>query len=399
MKKAFLIIIASILLLASACAEEVAFPVLEWETDGKNHWQIDASGAVINQGFHATDDSWRCAICNSEITEWEEDIDVTDFDAYGNAVRYTNYSKDGEVNQQNVYVLTYNENGMIKKRQEYIDGVLVCEDVYTANAEGDQLPVSSTVWFDDGTVSVNQYDAYGNCIYAATYDVNGVVDCEIFSEFTQMEDEDFGIWYYECKNTTRFVSGEIFYSEANEYGDQTRSLNTYADGTAWSDYTYEYEYKNGVKVLTRTYSFGKLVGEDKYSDEGLLIEEIVHLEDGGKEVCVYNEKGDPVTATIYGADGQIVSVSVYEYVYTEQENILNHRVITNDRLVQDSVFQYEMDEDGYENFMGMVETFYWEDGTRSEKVYDSWMSILRETIYAEDGSIISEEKHDIEEAE
>ena len=156
-KKAFLIILASILLLASACAEEVAFPVLEWETDGKNHWQIDASGAVINQGFHATDDSWRCAICNSEILEWEEDIDVTDFDAYGNAVRYTNYSKDGEVNQQNVYVLTYNENGMIEKRKEYIDGVLVCEDVYTANAEGDQLPVSSTVWFDDGTVSVNQW--------------------------------------------------------------------------------------------------------------------------------------------------------------------------------------------------------------------------------------------------
>ena len=78
---------------------------------------------------------------------------------------------------------------------------------------------------------------------------------------------------------------------------------------------------------------------------------------------------------------------------------MNHRVITNDRLVQESVYQYEMDEDGYENFMGMVETFYWEDGTRSEKVYDSWMSILRETIYAEDGSIISEEKHDIEEAE
>ena len=391
MKKLLPLLLTAFLLLTAACAEEVVFPALDWETDHLNHWQLDASGAIINQSEHAIGDVWRCTICNSEVLDWGDSIDVTDYDAYGNVVRCTNYGAEGEMNQQITHVLTYNEDGVVLRDTEYYDGVLIHEAVYTVNENGEQLPVDATTWFDDGTHSINRYDEHGNCVYSASYDVNGVVDCETFSEYAPIEDEWFGLWYYECKTTTRFASGETFYTETNEHGDMIRTLNTYADGTAWSDYSYEYTYKGGDKAQVRTYTQGKLVGEDKYNDEGALIEETEYLEDGGKTVYIYDDNGDLVSSTTYGADGSIITRTEHECIYTEQGNILSSRNVTDGRLTQESSFRYELDEDGEERLVSLVDTVYHEDGTRTETEYDDWMTAIRETTYAADGSILSEE--------
>ena len=398
MKKTLALLLGTLLLLAAACAEETVFPPLAWETDPANHWQLDASGAIVNQGAHDSGDSWTCSVCGSDILVWDDgSADVTDYDAYGNTVRFTTYDENGEVTYQSRHVLTCNEDGIILKDQEYLGGQLYSETTYTVNENGEQIPTGSHSWYEDGTSASSQYDEFGNCVYSATYDENGVVDCEIFCEFAPIEDEWFGLYYYECKNLIRYPSGEFFSHETNEYGDHTRVLNVNADGVAWADYVYEYEYKNGQKTLALTYTQDVLVREEIFNDDECIIQETEFLKDGGKVVYRYNDNTDLYSETSYAADGSVQSHTDHEYEYTEDGSILSYRAIVDGRLEQESIYRYELDEDGDECYVGKVEIFYYEDGTRTETEYDNWLTAIREVTYAADGTILSEEIFEYEE--
>lgn len=316
MKKSSVLLLALLLLLAAAFAEEIALPTFIWEHDGLTHWQLDTDGAVINQGAHNTADSWLCSICGADILDWGDGTyDVSDYDEYGNLVRSSCYDENGLLTYQSIHVLTCNEDGVILKDVEYINGVLYGESLYTVTEDGMQLPVSSTVWNDDGTTSVNQYDKHGNCVYAAIYEADGSVFFETISEFALSDDG----WYYECTTTSRYATGETFYDETNQYGDKLRSLNTHADGTVWGDWTYEYEYRNHTKVWKKQYAAGVLIFEEFFDDDGNCIQEVEYLEDGGWIIYDYNDHGDVASVATYAADGSLVSTETREYEYEEDE--------------------------------------------------------------------------------
>ena len=383
MKKLFYAAFA--LMLAFSCAFAEELPVFEWERDGENHWQLDAAGGIVNQGAHEIGEGdWLCAVCGCELLDWGDGtVDVTDYDEYGNILRYTTYA-DGEKTYESIHVLTCNEYGLVLKDVEYIDGVLYGESVYTMSEEGEQIPVSQTAWNDDGTTSINEYDAYGNCVRSVIFDAEGAVDTETLSEYAL---SDSG-WYYECKTTTSFASGEVFYEETNQYGDPVCTRNTDSDGTAWADWRYEYEYKDEVKVWSKQYTGEMLIAEEFFNEEGTCVREVEYLEDGSKDVTLYQENGDTESITTYAADGSVITVTVYEYIYTEEMDQLELRLYTDGVLTEDTVFHYDEEM----CFTGYHETFYHADGTRTVEEYDESMDHLRTVVYAVDGSILSEEE-------
>ena len=305
MKKCFvLLLLMSILLTCGvAMAEEPVAPVFEWERDLYTHWQLDENGQPINSGEHTkNEDTMLCAVCGSEVWDYGDGYgSVTNYDEKGNMLQYTDFEPDGVIPNDIRHILTYDENGVLVLDLEFINGVFFGEYVYTANAEGNAIPVTQTAYFDDGTVSTNWYDEHGNCVRSASFDADGSLAFETLSEYAQSENG----WFYECKTISRFAEGDTFYEERNQYGDRTYAVNTFADGTVWLDQTYEHEYKNGVLVWSKTYVDGTLIAESFYDEEGCNVKDVEYLEDGSCIVYTYDNDGETIKS-IYDANGNLV---------------------------------------------------------------------------------------------
>ena len=390
MKKLLILLLSVLFLVCAACAEDAALPIPFWRYDGVNHWQLDESGAVVSLGAHTPGDDLICTGCGSEILDWGDgEVDVTVYDAYGNVERYTSFIGE-ERTYESVHVYTYNEDGLLLKDVEYVDGVRYGMTNFAISEEGVSLPVNQVAWSDDGTYSMNLFDEHGNCIQSTLYEADGTLAFETLSEYEMLEDEWFGVYYYECRTTSRFASGETFFQEVNRFGDILHSTITYADGTAWSDTTYEYEYRDGVKLWSKQYSFGTLTTEERYDAEGNLLQEIEHVEDGSTIVYDYNVNGDPVTVSTCAADGSLISQTTYTYVYDDNMTQLELHVYTDGQLVQSTVNHY----DAYESFTGLTETIYHADGARTVTEYDDCLEPIQVIVYAADGSVSSEELYE-----
>ena len=387
MKKLLSMFLILLFLLCTAHAQESSLPPFDWHFHGTSHWQLDASGASVNLGNHTPDDSSTCTGCGCEILDWGDGaVDITDYDEYGNTLRYVTFSGE-EMTYESIHTLTYNESGVVIRDLEYIGGVLYCETVYTVSEEGEQLPVSATAWNDDGTTSVSSYDEHGNRVRAVIYDTDGNIYHETISEYTAVEDEWFGLHYYESKSTSRFATGETFYSEVNEHGDTLRTRNTEADGTVWSDSAYEYEYKNGMKVWCKQYSFGVLTSEDFYNKDGDRVKEVEYREDGSTDVTLYDDRGDTISITTYDASGAVATITTYEWLYDDDDHQRETRRYIDGVLEEETIFHYDEEM----NFTGYHEAVYHADGTRTVTTYDDAFDPILVTVYAQDGTILSEE--------
>lgn len=298
----WLVMAAVLLACGGAFAMEMTPPVFEWERDLHKHWQLNESGLPVNSGEHTLDDAFVCTVCGSEIWDFGDGSgDVNNYDTLGNLLHYTGFGADGAILNDSRHRLTYNEDGIVVLDQEFIGGVLYGEYVYTADADGNQIPVTQTAYNEDGTVSTNWYDEYGNCVRAAIFDAEGKLDSEMLMEYA-VSDEG---WHYEAKTTVRFAQGECFYSEQNQYGDKIRAINTDADGTKWLDRVYEFEYADGMKRHMQAFENGVLVAETFYDEEGCNSKDIEYMEDGSCIVYTYDENGDTVE-TVYDAAGNLM---------------------------------------------------------------------------------------------
>lgn len=314
MKKLFLLLLATLTLFSITQAEEPALPTFEWERDAVNHWQLDETGAIIVMEPHTLDEMLLCTGCGSEIWLFEDGYaDVNNYDEYGNLLRYTSFDANGTVLTDIVHAYEYNQDGIVLVDREFYNGVFISITQFTVNENGEQIPVITTTYNEDNTVSVNEYDDFGNVVRSYVQDEQGVITVETISEYLQDDDG----WFYEAKNTTRFIEGAVFYREMNQYGDTIRVLNTEADGTVWADSVYEYEYIQGVKRVKKQYSFGRLAASQIFDEEGSLVGEAEYLEDGSKILSVYDDQGN-LTITTKLADDTVVSV---ESIPAEDEDM------------------------------------------------------------------------------
>ncbi len=374
----FLMITAAAL--AQAPAAEL--PVFQWQRDVRNHWQVTEDGEITSLSAHTLDDFLICTVCGSEIIDWGDgSADINNYDEFGNLLRYTSFDTEGMITYEAVHAYEYNEDGMVLLDREFIDGILYGEAVCTVTEDGEHLPVTQTAWNDDGTTSVNYYDEHGNCVRAAIFEADGSVAFETTTEYALNDDG----WYYEAKVTSRFASGETFYAENNQYGDPTRTYNTYADGTPWTDSTYEYEYQDGVMVWKKQYEGGRLSSEEWMNEEGNSIRDIYYEEDGSTETWLYNDNGDATSVIFTRPDGSIDHVETYVYEYTEDMLLLCTRVYNGETLIRQIDYFYDEEQ----NMTGSVDTTWNEDGTRTVCEYDDWFDLVNETTYDADGNVIS----------
>lgn len=271
-------------------AADPDYPVFEWDRDAKEHWHVAENGEKADAAPHVMQDVF-CEVCGSEIWLFDDGYaDVSNYDEYGELVRSTSYDEQGVVNYDCAYAYGYDENGNKLWEKQYEQGVFVAEAVYALNAEGENWPVWSASYYDDGTSARNEYDAHGNVIKAYTYDADGAVTYESTSEYALNADG----WYYEAKQVA-VMDGTVFTTEYNEYGDWTYVSIIEADGTVVSEGRFEYEYVDGVKLSCKHYEADALTLESFYNEWGGLVKEIEYFEDGTTEVYEFDEEGNLVT--------------------------------------------------------------------------------------------------------
>lgn len=388
MKKTLLMLLCLLLALPFACAEEAAPtatpapvpPVFDWERNGAEHWHLLENGEKTDVAAHTLDDGMICTSCGSEV--WLFDglrAEVFDYDAFGNLVRQTSFDEDGTISYETAYTLTYDEDDNLIHSLEFIDGVLFSESTFAMSPDGDVVPVIQLTWYDDGTWAMNEYDEYGNCVRATTYDEEDSLSSETLSEYKR------GLWgwFYESKTTT-YLDDAVFMHEYNEYGDKTRSYLTEA-GVAWSDHVYEYGYQNGSKLWCKDYSQGRLYRESIYDqDSGMCIKETEYLEDGTKTISEYNLIGDPLSIVFFLADGTVDMTQAFEYVYDEHDTQLSSKAYVNGALVLHT--EYAFDEYGW-NYVAR-ETLYNGDGSYLVCTYDENEEIVSEIGYDAKGNVI-----------
>lgn len=289
MKKMVLCLLLVFMLPCAGMAEtaDSEFTDFAWDRDAKEHWHVLENGERADVAAHVLQDVF-CEVCDSEVWVFDDGwADVSNYDEYGELVRATSYDDTGAVSYDCVFEYGYDENGVKLWEKQYENGRFAGETEYAVNAEGENLPVWSASYYDDGTSARNEYDEHGNVIKAITYDVDGSVSEENTSEYALDADGR----YYEAKNTT-IMDGTVFVSMYNEYGDWTYVSITEPDGTVVSEITFEYEYLDGVKASSKQYSAGVLAMESQYDAEGILRKETEYLEDGTVMVYEFDENGD-----------------------------------------------------------------------------------------------------------
>lgn len=371
------------LALASACfAEPVvdgSLPTFPWERSAKEHWRILPTGELSEQGPHKMTDA-VCTVCGSEIWAFDDgSADISDYNEQGDLIRYTSFGADGNALIELSYAYEYDAEGRMLLTREFTGDVLTGEVIYTVSAAGESIPVSQVAYYDDDTWAINEYDEHGNLNHAATFDPDGSMSFEEFSEYAQDAE---GSWY-EIRKTSRFADGATFYSEYNEFGDPTLRRNTDADGSVWEDSTYEYHYAGGSMLWKKQYTSGALTLEVNYHPDGYAEKETEYFDDGTRMLTQYNDHSDPVSITSYAADGSTEMVQTYEYDYADDMTWLVTRAYTDGILIIQTEYA---NEDGW-NY-ACRETIYDTDGSYVVYEFDPAGEILSQAEYDPTGNLI-----------
>ncbi len=314
-------LLALMLMLTVAAAEHVHSPSGLVDLDLNERWDVCECGEKLNIAEHQwTTDVWGdklCSLCGAQQYLWDDGtLELCGVDERGSSVRQLSWNADGELTMNLATTYQYDAAGHVISAWYYEDGVLFSESEFALDAEGYEYEVRSVVYYDDGSMSVSEY---------------------------------------------------------NEHGDQTLAEYYYA-GELESSVQFEYTYgENGLVTQKRTYSDGALMEQADYV---LLMEEdgyinypaklTVWYEDDTRVVYINDEKGDTLSETTYDAAGNQVSAYTYESEYDENGTLI--RVTTCENGVKSLVEEYAMDADGW-NYLA-VETRFAPDGTSTVTRYD-----------------------------
>ena len=356
-----------------------------WEKNGTEHWMACSCGEKLETGVHELDDSWICKTCGSEILDFG-DIDVSDFDEYGNVMSRKTFSVDGELLTETSYEREYDENGNILTEKYFDNGVLREEDTYSSNEDGDLSLTSAIYYYEDGSKGDNQYDEMGNLIAYLYYNADGVLESQEYTEYAYTED---GICYEE-KLTAIYGDGSKIIAEYNVYGDILTRDKFEEDGSVVYSEVYNYgyndegqtewikEYRNGL--LSREVSGYTLYEGAEYSVRypEYVIE---YQEDGSKLVMHYGKRSDLESEILYAADGSVLDETTYTYECDEKDNYLDTKTYKNGTLVIHR--EFAVNEDGWSNVK--TETEYLEEGGKIVREYDEFGEQISETEYDTEG--------------
>ena len=308
-KKSLFFILAALVIALFAsfalCEETV------WDRDINEHWILNEDEERTQVGAHKMNDI-LCEVCQSEIWLFEDgSCDISNYNEHDDLIRYSYYDETGACLDDYVYVYTYDEAGLKLVSSTYYFGLLVEESEYQVDPFGESVLLRTIGYNDDGSVSVNECDKYGNTVVSRMTDQAGIVIFEETYEYTYGEDG----FPTHTLQVSRFDDGTVLKSETDAMGNRLFSTQIDPDGTVLYAYTYTYEYDEAGRMVRELVTEGeRYVFESLYAYTGDVFDiwgyqymTIDYMEDGSKTVCEIDEFGEIISETMYDAQGNIVS--------------------------------------------------------------------------------------------
>ena len=321
MKKNVLLL-CLLLTVSVACAQEhVHAPSGLIDLDLNERWEVCECGERLNITEHvwATDD-WGdkiCMTCGAQQYLWEDGmLELCGVDEYGSSVRQLSWSAEGELLTDSASRYEYDAEGHVLYAWYYEKGELFAESQFALDADGYEYEIRAVEYYDDGSMSVSEY---------------------------------------------------------NEQGDQTLAA-FYFDGVLESTLSFDYTYDaEGNITRMRTFSEDALLEEADYvlvTVDGETINYPAKLtawfEDDTHIVYMNALNGDTLSESRYDAAGNLVMTLTFTTDYDTDGNLL--RITTMQDGVLSAVEEYAMDANGW-NYLA-VETLYASDGTSTVTRYD-----------------------------
>ena len=389
-------------------------PTIDWVCDFDNHWRICECGEELEKGAHTLQEV-NCTVCGSELIVWDEGVkQITVYNDYGDCCQFTYYDADGNVTSDERLHYVYNADGKFTSMKAYLNGFCYSDYEYLLRADGSVYMATQTSYFEDGSYQVDTYDENFNTTRTIYYDA--FEKREIDHRYTYSEDgsrmteqtyQD-GVLTYEqeCRWNNEEGCWEIIAEWA--HGDDGSIASTYDDfGNLLSEIYYnpdgslevEYAYENvytpdGNRILKRTFTNGMLTQEMEYihgtdpdgstwSQSGKTTD---YYEDGSYTVHDGDLESTWTSDITYDADGKVIYDLRYEYLYNDNGDSIGSKGYENGRLTTE--YTAILDENG--ESIGLITTDYHEDGTKTVCEFDEQLSLVSETNYTADGSVISD---------
>lgn len=267
-------------------------PTFAWERDAQAHWHVQENGEKTDVAAHALTEG-VCVVCGSEILTDEEGwTEVSSYNEHGDLTRSTSFDPTGAVIYDCTIDYAYDEQGNMLWEREFDGETLMSEATYMVDADGLHHLAYAVSYDEDGGMTRADYDENENIILLCTYAADGTLTYEENNEYALDENG----WYYLIKSTAKLEDGTTLISEYNERRDWLRAAIVEADGTISSDTTYAYVYEGDMKKSCKIFESGVLTMEEIYDENGWLIQEIEHLQDGTTNTYDYH----------YDAQGELI---------------------------------------------------------------------------------------------
>lgn len=313
--------------------EKIPEEVSKWHADVETHWYGTKNGEKTELAEHTFEDGdFICTVCNFEIYDYEDgSCEVTEYDEKDNPI-YIAYYDGGELMSTDRYEYTYNETGDVIAEKTYLDDTLRHEASYVLDSEG--YPVlAQSVYYDEGSKCVTDY---------------------------------------------------------NVYGDITKDAEYRADGTVIYCVTYENKYDdNGNMIYHKAYNGDKLIEDYEYDYDEFgtpYAKKMSYFQgDGYCQVIEVDEEDRVLSDIFYNADGNVEEELLYFYEFDEEENPIYEKRTVN------GVIDYEIEtfyNDG--EYAGEKNTTYNADGTYTVTTYNDDREVISEITYDTEGNVITE---------
>lgn len=237
-------------------------------------------------------------------------------------------------------------------------------------------------WGD--SVSVYQFNEYGECTRMADYDEDGTLTAETI--FTYEYDADGNLRFSSTvvdgaltdESTYALIGRESAISEYISYMDDgSKNVSTYDEN---GNVTLTVFYDAAGSEDSRTESEYALNADGEWYEAVSTSTEA----DGSVYVMEFSEMGDQTGRSIYDAAGNLVSADIWEYTYDEDGNWATRKNYYNGVLTEEIILATVKSEDGSMTHPQTV-TEYDESGAKTVTVYDENDEVVSETHYDADG--------------
>ena len=156
--------------------------VSEYDEDGNvvSYVFYDADGSVNSTteseyAYTADGESYEA---KNTMTDFEGAKYIGEYNEFGDQIAWIFYDVEGNLVTEERYEFEYDDEGDLRTKRTYVDGVLTQELLYTTVIDGDgrmSYPGTEINYHSDGSKTVTEYDENDEIISETTYDAAGNV--------------------------------------------------------------------------------------------------------------------------------------------------------------------------------------------------------------------------------